>query len=96
MALTFNSPLVRPVNFTFSEYASMNFDDAEEAHRGTKFVLARKNTDGDKNTRDSDQTSSTRRTAKILSEFHSFSHNAVHKWIRRLEEKLLILTEKKK
>ncbi len=42
------------------------------------------------------QTSSMRRTAKILSEFHSVSHNAVHKWIKKFEEKLPISTEKKK
>ena len=42
------------------------------------------------------QISSTRRTAKILSEFHPVSHNAVHKWIKKLEEKLPIATEKKK
>ena len=41
------------------------------------------------------QTSSTRRTAKILSEFHPVSHNAVHKWIKKVEEKLPISTEKK-
>lgn len=29
------------------------------------------------------QTSSVRRTAKILSEIHSVSHNAVHKWIKK-------------
>ena len=42
------------------------------------------------------QTSSTRRTAKILSELHPVSHNAVHKWIKKFEEKLSISTEKKK
>ena len=54
------------------------------------------NTDGDKDTRDSNQTSSTRRTAKILSEFHPVSHTTVWKWIKKLEEKLPISTEKKK
>ena len=42
------------------------------------------------------QTSSTRRTAKILSEFHPVSHTAVWKWIKKLEEKLPISTEKKR
>ena len=42
------------------------------------------------------QTSSTRRTAKILSEFHPVSHTAVWKWIKKFEEKLPISTEKKK
>ena len=41
------------------------------------------------------QTSSVRRTAKILSEIHSVSHNAVHKWVKKFEEKLTISTEKK-
>jgi len=41
------------------------------------------------------QTSSTRKTAKILSEFHSVSHTAVWKWIKKFEEKLPISTEKK-
>jgi len=41
------------------------------------------------------QTSSIRRTAKILSEIHSVSHNAVHKWVKKFEEKLTISTEKK-
>ena len=40
------------------------------------------------------QTSS-RRTGKILSEFHPVSHNAVHKWIKKFEEKLPIVVEKK-
>ncbi|RLI81936.1 MAG: hypothetical protein DRP01_10450, partial [Archaeoglobales archaeon] len=34
------------------------------------------------------QTSSTRRTAMILSEFHPVSHTAIWKWIKKLEEKL--------
>ena len=42
------------------------------------------------------QTSSTRRTARILSEFHPVSHTAIWKWIKKLEEKLPISTEKKK
>ncbi len=42
------------------------------------------------------QISSTRRTVKILSEFHPVSHNAVHKWIKKIEERLPISTEKKK
>jgi transposase-like protein len=41
------------------------------------------------------QTSSTRRTAKILSECYPVSHNAVHKWIKKFEEKLPISTEKR-
>ncbi|WP_457549957.1 DDE-type integrase/transposase/recombinase, partial [Archaeoglobus sp.] len=41
------------------------------------------------------QTSSVRKTAKILSEFHSVSKSAVHKWIKKFEEKLPIITEKK-
>ena len=42
------------------------------------------------------QTSSTRRTAKIISEFHPVSHTAVWKWIKKFKEKLPISTEKKK
>ena len=42
------------------------------------------------------QTSSTRRTARILSEFHPVSHTAIWKWIKKLEEKLPVSTEKKK
>ena len=42
------------------------------------------------------QTSSTRRTAKILSEFYPISHTAVWKWIKKVEKKLSISTEKKK
>jgi len=38
---------------------------------------------------------SVRRTAKILSEFHSVSKSAVHKWIKKFEEKLPIITERK-
>ncbi len=30
--------MLRPVNFTFSEYTSIDFDEAEEAHRGAEFV----------------------------------------------------------
>jgi len=41
------------------------------------------------------QTSSTRRTARILSEIHPVSHTAVWKWIKKLEEELPISTEKK-
>ncbi len=42
------------------------------------------------------QTSSTMRTAKILSEFHPVSHTAIWKWIKKLEKKLPISTEKKR
>jgi len=42
------------------------------------------------------QTSSFRKTAKILSEFHKVSYNAVRRWIKRIEERLPIATEKKK
>jgi len=42
------------------------------------------------------QTSSTRRTAKILSEFYPISHTAIWKWIKKIEERLPIATEKKK
>ena len=42
------------------------------------------------------QTSSVRRTAKILSELHPVSHNAVHKWIKKFKERLPIITEKKR
>ena len=41
------------------------------------------------------QTSSVRKTAKILSEFHPVSKSAVHKWIKKFEEKLPIVVEKK-
>ena len=41
------------------------------------------------------QTSSTRRTAKILSEIHPVSHTAVWKWIKKFEEKIPISMEKK-
>ena len=41
------------------------------------------------------QTSSTRRTAKILSELHPVSHTAIWKWIKKFEKKLPISTEKK-
>ncbi len=41
------------------------------------------------------QTSSVRKTAKILSEFHSVSKSAVHKWIKKFEERLPISTERK-
>ncbi|WP_457549952.1 hypothetical protein [Archaeoglobus sp.] len=41
------------------------------------------------------QTSSTRRTAKILSEIHPVSHTAVLKWVKKFEEKLSISNEKK-
>ena len=41
------------------------------------------------------QTSSIRRTAKILSEFHPVSKSAVHKWIKKFEEKLPIVMERK-
>ena len=42
------------------------------------------------------QTSSTRRTAKILSEIHPVSHTAIWKWIKKFEEKIPISTEKKR
>ena len=41
------------------------------------------------------QTSSVRRTAKILSEIHPVSKSSVHRWIRKFEERLPIATEKK-
>ena len=41
------------------------------------------------------QTSSVRRTARILSEFHSVSKSAVHKWIKKFKEKLPIVMERK-
>ena len=42
------------------------------------------------------QTSSFRRTARILSELHPVSYNAVRRWIKKIEERLPIATEKKK
>ena len=42
------------------------------------------------------QTSSFRRTARILSELHPVSYNAVRRWIKKFEEKLPISKEKKK
>ncbi len=42
------------------------------------------------------QTSSTRRTAKIISEICPVSHTAIWKWVKKFEEKLPISTEKKK
>ena len=41
------------------------------------------------------QTSSVRRTARILSELHPVSKTSVWNWIKKFEEKLLITTEKK-
>ncbi len=41
------------------------------------------------------QISSVRKTAKILSEFHPVSKSAVHKWIKKFEERLPIVAEKK-
>lgn len=41
------------------------------------------------------QTSSVRRTARILSEVHPVSKSSVHRWIKKFEEKLPITTEKK-
>ncbi len=41
------------------------------------------------------QTSSFRRTARILSELHPVSYNAVRRWIKKIEERLPIATEKK-
>ena len=42
------------------------------------------------------QTSSVRKTARILSELHSVSKTSVWNWIKKFEEKLPITTEKKK
>jgi len=41
------------------------------------------------------QTSSIRRTARILSEIHPVSKSSVHRWIKKFEEKLPICAEKK-
>jgi transposase-like protein len=41
------------------------------------------------------QTLSVRKTAKILSEIYPVSHTAVWKWVKKLEEKIRISTEKK-
>ncbi len=41
------------------------------------------------------QTSSVRKTAKILSEVYPVSKSSVHRWIKKIEEKLPIATEKK-
>ena len=41
------------------------------------------------------QTSSVRRTAKILSELHPVSKTSVWNWVKKFEEKLPITTEKK-
>ncbi len=41
------------------------------------------------------QTSSVRRTAKILSEVHPVTKSSVHRWIKKLEERLPIAAEKK-
>ena len=41
------------------------------------------------------QTSSTRRTARILSEIYPVSHTAIWKWVKKLEEKLPISAERK-
>jgi putative transposase len=41
------------------------------------------------------QTSSVRKTAKILSEFYPVSKSAVHKWIKKFEEKLPIVMKRK-
>jgi putative transposase len=37
-----------------------------------------------------------RRTAKILSELHPVSKSSVHRWIKKFEERLPIITEKKR
>ena len=37
------------------------------------------------------QTSSVRRTAKIISEFYPVSKSAVHKWIKKFKERLPIV-----
>ena len=42
------------------------------------------------------QTSSVRRTAKILSELQPVSKSSVHRWIKKFEERLPIITEKKR
>ena len=42
------------------------------------------------------QTSSTRRTAKILSEFHPVSHTAIWKWIRSLRRNYLFQQKKQR
>jgi len=42
------------------------------------------------------QTSSVRRTARILSELHPVSKTSVWNWVKKFEEKLPITTEKKK
>ena len=42
------------------------------------------------------QTSSVRRTARILSELHPVSKTSVWNWIKKFEEKLPITTEKKR
>ena len=41
------------------------------------------------------QTSSVRRTAKILSEIYPVSKSSIHRWIKKFEEKLPISSEKK-
>ena len=41
------------------------------------------------------QMSSFRRTARILSELHSVSYNAVRRWIKKIGGRLPIATEKK-
>lgn len=41
------------------------------------------------------QTSSTRKTARILSEIHPVSRTAVWNWVKKVEEKLPVSTEKK-
>ena len=42
------------------------------------------------------QTSSVRKTARILSELHPVSKSSVHRWIKKFEERLPIITEKKR
>ena len=41
------------------------------------------------------QTSSVRKTARILSEFHPVSKSSVHRWIKKFEERLPISAERK-
>ena len=41
------------------------------------------------------QTSPVRRTARILSEIHPVSKSSVHRWIKKFEERLPIITERK-
>ncbi len=76
---------------------SINSDEAEEAHRRAKF-FQRERTPTEiriPGTATYVQTSSTRRTARILSEIHPVSHTAIWKWVKKFEQKLPVSTEKK-